>query len=97
MEYSYLDILCKLGWTGLILFFLPYLLCLWRFARTFMRKDRDMLRVKVGILAFCGVVGAFFAAIYNPWMGGFSGLALYFLCEAGFSIPEKTAEPAQGA
>lgn len=85
-EYFYLDMLCRTGAFGLLLYLLPFGIVLWRTGIRFSRNSRRNGNVAA---ILCGMAGFWVATWFNPWMNAALGIVWYAVVCALPAVPEE--------
>lgn len=79
-ELFYLDMICRTGILGLLLYLAPLVWLLFDVVRKLRCADRDVISLQLSIL--CGLAAFLVASGFNPWMNAVLGIAWYSLAAA---------------
>lgn len=87
-ELFYLDMICRTGILGLLLYLAPLVWLLFDVVRKLRCADRDVISLQLSIL--CGLAAFLVASGFNPWMNAVLGIAWYSLAAALPGIDRDT-------
>lgn len=79
-ELFYLDMICRTGILGLLLYLTPLVWLLFDLVRKLRRSDRDVISLQLSVLS--GLAALLVASGFNPWMNAVLGIAWYSLAAA---------------
>ena len=79
-ELFYLDMICRTGILGLLLYLAPLAWLLFDVIRQLRRSDRDVISLQLSVLS--GLAALLVASGFNPWMNAVLGIAWYSLAAA---------------
>lgn len=87
-EMFYLDVLCRMGILGLLLYLSPLAWILIRFFRLAPGSRASCAELLLPV--FCGLAAFLFASAYNPWMNAVLGISWYALAAVLPDFPHQT-------
>ena len=89
-EMFYLDVLCRMGIVGLLLYLAPLAWILLRFLR--LEPGSRASCAEVLLPAYCGLAAFLFASAYNPWLNAVLGISWYALSAALPNLTHQSPE-----